>query len=148
MKPSSTKFLLFLFLSIFFIALLVCAIMMSQGVTTVYGAEPSPTMNWGYPIVTPTISGYPVTEPTEVNGYPAPQSTEIGGYPVPISSDPLSPFDKSTSVIYYTSDYNNEEQMNVSSPIQKLKEIMNIIINFVKTNKTVKYYGKIIFEMR
>ena len=149
MKKLNVKFLLF------FIALVLCFTlfifsmgMILQDTTIVYGAEPSATMDWGYPIVTPTISGYPILEPTEVNGYPAPQPTEIGGYPVPVPSDPLSLYYKSSSVIYYASDYENEEQTNISSPMQKLKEVIKIAIDFIKTNKIIKYYGKMIFEMR
>ena len=149
MKKLNVRFLLF------FIALVLCFTlfifsmgMILQDTTIVYGAEPSATMDWGYPIVTPTISGYPILEPTEVNGYPAPQPTEIDGYPVPVPSDPRSSFDKLMPILYYASDYGNEEQPNISSPTQKLKEIIEIVIDFIKTNKIIKYYGKIIFEMR
>jgi len=149
MKKLNVRFLLF------FIALVLCFTlfifsmgMILQDTTTVYGAEPSVTMDWGYPIVTPTISGYPILEPTEINGYPAPQPTEIGGYPVPVASDPLSLYHKSSSIIYYTSDYDNEKQTNIAPSMQKVKEIIEVVIDFIKTNNTIKYYGKMIFEMR
>ena len=98
--------------------------------------------------------GYPA--PIDI-GYPAPQPTEFIGYPAPITivSDPPSPFNKST--LYYDSDYKNEEEFTIKSPMQKLKEIVKVVVRSIKinknihvpeTNRIIKHYGKFILEMK
>ena len=149
MKASNVRFLLFIGGIIFFVSIFVFSIiMMSKDITVVYGAEPSPTFDWGYPIVTPTIEGYPVPMPTENNGYPAPEPIEIGGYPVPIPSDPIYPTPVQVPMAYYSSDYKSEHQ-SVSQPfVEKIEIIIKTIIQFIKPINSVEHHGKTILEMR
>ena len=150
MNTSNIRFLLLLIASVLLVAIFLFSLAMVLDITIVYGAEPSPTSDWGY--VTPTESGYPVPQPTENMGYPypVPVPTEVTGYPVPIPSDPPMPTPGKMPISYDDSNDGDEEDVNILSlqKNKKVKEFIEIIVRFFRVNKLIQHSGKTIFEMR
>jgi len=148
---NNLKFIGMILSGILVVLFLLLSVLSLNDVQAQYDGYPPP----GYPA--PIDIGYPAPQPTEFIGYPAPQPTEFIGYPAPITivSDPPSPFNKST--LYYDSDYKNEEEFTIKSPMQKLKEIVKVVVRSIKinknihvpeTNRIIKHYGKFILEMK
>jgi hypothetical protein len=132
----------FLFFTVVFIGLFIFMLeILSENQNIVYGAEPLPTTEVGYPYPEPIV-------------YP----TENVGYPYPISNDPImeiasDPYPSIVTIV--VSSYNKkplEDSVNFVDDIlnKKIKEFTSDIltVKLYETKYFIQRYGKFILKMK
>lgn len=132
----------FLFLIAVFIGLFIFMLgILSENQNIVYGAEPLPTTEVGYPYPEPIV-------------YP----TEDVGYPYPISNDPIieivsDPYPSIITIV--VGSYDKKPSTNFIDTIDNIsnKKIKDFVLNVLNTKLYevkcfIQHYSTTIFEMR